>query len=270
MTSSLGFKLLPVALEAHWLLLVERNNDQMLRISKTLSNDYPFAPLNLIVYYANLATSHTTGPESFTPPVSTCGAQPHLPTVEYKQILQIVRNRMDLINTARREFGVIMACLHVRRAMNTEKRNESVQEHTPREEVLVYREKNCADGPYTLLYRDGSLCVVLVDKGREHLFPSTMLKPYDRPLMEIKDLLNPTDDEVSETLKVFFVETVYDENDSRFTECWKKGFDEHILQKGGVKPVSISALPSNANIICNCYQLVSKDPGTESERFKAR
>lgn len=62
---------------------------------------------------------------------------------------------------------------------------------------------------------------------------------------------------------------VHDENNPRFTERKQKEFDGIVL-KEGIKPVSISTLSSDANIIRNGYVLVIRNSVTESERFKAR
>lgn len=55
------------------------------RIPNKLFIDHPSAPLNLIIDYANLAMSHTVGPEGFTPAILSFGAQPSLPIGQYDE-----------------------------------------------------------------------------------------------------------------------------------------------------------------------------------------
>ncbi len=100
---------------------------------------------------------------------------------------------MDFMSNARREYESIVAQLRPRRALNSAPPNEAVAEHTPGDEVLVYREHKGWQSPYTFLYRDGRLSIVFDSKGHEHMLYSTMLKAYQRPNIPISDLLNPTD-----------------------------------------------------------------------------
>lgn len=268
----LGCNIVPIAVEAHWSLIAERYHDPLRRIVNKLILDHPTAPLNLIVDYANLAMSHTVGPEGFTPAILAFGAQPRLPIGNYEQQPQSSLNRMDLMTTARREYEAIVAGLRAKRAMNTATPNEIVADISPGDEVLVYREKKGWDGPYTFLYRDGRLSVVLDSKGIEHLFHNTMLKPYTRPYLPVKDLLNPVDDDSTITpneLNANLVEMVHDENDERFIESRQKEYDG-IVAKGGVKVVNRSDLPANANFVGNRYVLTIKNPNTIEELFKAR
>lgn len=102
LANSLGCNLVPIAVEAHWSLIAERYHDPIRRITRKLVLDHPAAPLDLIVDYANLAMSHTIGPEGFTPAILAFGAQPRLPIGDYDQQPQTVINRMDLMTTARR------------------------------------------------------------------------------------------------------------------------------------------------------------------------
>ena len=178
LASSLGCNLVPIAVEAHWSLIAERYHDLLRRIANKLTVDHPSALLHLIVDYANLAMSHTVGPERHTPAILAFGAQPRLPIGQYAQQPQTVINRMDLMSTARREYEAIVAQLRICRAMNTAPPKESVVNVNPGDEILVYRENTGWEGPFTFLYRDGRLSVVLDDKGHEHRFHSTMIKPY--------------------------------------------------------------------------------------------
>lgn len=155
----------------------------------------------------------------------------------------------------------------MKRALNTAPPNEAVVDITPGDEVLVYREKKGWDGPYTFLYRDGRLSVVLDESGREHLFHSTMLKPYTRPNLPISDLLNPADDQLA--MQAHLSETVYDERDPRFKQSRQKEYDG-IVAKGGVRLVMRRDVPAAANFVGNRFVLTIKDPGTKDSVYKAR
>lgn len=73
-----------VSVEAHWSLDVERYLYRLRRIASKLIDEHPAAPLGLITdYYANLAMSHTIGPEGFTPAILAFRAQPKLPIGNY-------------------------------------------------------------------------------------------------------------------------------------------------------------------------------------------
>ena len=267
LANSLGCNLVPIAVEAHWSLIAERHHDPLRRIVNKLIVDHPAAPLPLIIDYANLAMYHTVGPEGFTPAILAFGAQPRLPIGNYDQLPQTVTNRMDLMNIARREYEAIVAQLRIKRALHTTPPNESTVNFTPRDEVLVYREKKGWEGTYTFLYRDERLSVVLGDKGLEHLLHSTMLKPYTRPRLPIQDFLNPTDEPAN--IHANLVETVDDENDVRFKASRKKEYDG-IVSKGGVKAIPRTELPDNANLIGNRFVLTIKEPGTPNPVYKAR
>lgn len=126
------------------------------------------------------------------------------------------------------------------------------------------------DGPYTFLYNDGRLSVVLDDNGREHLFHSTMLKPYTRPNLPIRDLLNPADAaEIQSTTHANLSEIVHDPDDPRFKESRKKEYDG-IVAKGGVKPFARADLPEDANFVGNRFVLTIKEPGSNKPTYKAR
>lgn len=214
--------------------------------------------------------SHTVGPESFTPAILAFGAQPRLPIGNYEQQPQTITNRMDLMQIARREYESIVAKLRIRRALHSATPNETALDLTPGAEVLVYREKDGWQGPYTFLYRDGRLSVVLDDKGYEHLFHNTMIKPYSPPNLGIKDIIYPTDpDEADTDISVHYTQMVKDENDPRFKEQTQKEYDG-IKAKGGVIPFNRADLPTDANIVGNRYILGIKDPDTAFERLKAR
>lgn len=139
LASSLGYHLVPIAVEAHWSLIAERYHEPIRRITRKLVLDHPAAPLELAVDYASLAMSHTIGPEGFTQAIFTFGAQPRLPIGTYNQQPQTVTSRMDLMTTTRREYESIVAQLRIKRAMHSAPPNESAHELTPGNAVLVYR-----------------------------------------------------------------------------------------------------------------------------------
>lgn len=169
---------------------------------------------------------------------------------------------MDLMTTARREYEAIVSQLRIRRALHSALPNEAAASLTPGDEVLVYRENVGWKGPFNLLYNDGSPSVVLDKKGREHMFHSTMLKPYTRPNIPIKDLLNPTDDpELQQQTTVHLSEVVHDEYDSCFIKSLYNEY-EGIVAKGGVEPVLRSELPDDAKFIGNRFVLPIKNPGS--------
>lgn len=95
-----------------------------------------------------------------------------------------------------------------------------------------------------------------------------MLKPYTRPYLPIKDLLNLTTTE-DNSLFIYLAQIIQDQFDPRFKISRQQEFDG-VLKKGGVIPFDRSKLPCNPNIIVNRFILTIKDLGTESERFKAR
>lgn len=84
LASSLGCNLIPIAVEAHWSLIAERYHAPLRRIIEKCTIDHPGAPLELVVDYANMAMSHTIGPEGFNPVTSAFGAQPRLPIGQYE------------------------------------------------------------------------------------------------------------------------------------------------------------------------------------------
>lgn len=271
LANSLGCNLIPVAVEAHWSLIAERYHDPLHRITQKLILDHPSAPLDLVLDYANLAMSHTVGPEGFTPAILAFESQPRLPIGNYIQQPQTVVNRMDLMSSARREYEAIVSGLRVLRALHAAKPNEATQELTPWDEVLVYRENKGWQVPYTFLYRDGRLSVVLDNTGVEHLFHNTMLKPYTRPYISVRDIINPTyDSDIStdNSLYSYLVQMIQDEFDPRFKDACLKEYNGN-KNKGGVVPFLRSNLTPNPNIVRNRYVLCIKDPGTITERYKA-
>lgn len=174
------------------------------------------------------------------------------------------------MTAARREYEALVAALRIRRAMNTASLNEAALNVPPGDEVLVYREKTGCNGPYTFLYRDSRLSIVLHSKGFERVFHSIMVKSYQRPTIPITDLLNPTHhtDQPSD-LNTQLVEIIRDEQDQRFIQSRQKEYDG-IVSKGGIKVVEVSSVPPSSNIIGNRYVLSIKNPGTDAEKFKAR
>ena len=70
LANSVGCILVLIAAEALWSLIAERYHDPLRRFVNKLIVDHPAAPLPLFIDYANLAMSHTVGPEGFTPSYS--------------------------------------------------------------------------------------------------------------------------------------------------------------------------------------------------------
>lgn len=70
--------------------------------------------------------------------------------------------------------------------------------------------------------------------------------------MEIKDILNLTNDVNSNTLDAHLFERIHNENDPCFTDSKQQEFDG-IVAKGGVKPVKASCLLLDVNLYGNRY-----------------
>ena len=158
LANSLGCNLVPIAVEAHWSLIAKRYHDPLQRIVQKRITDYPAAPFSLIADYANMAMSHTLGPEGFTAAILAFGTQPRLPIGNYDQHPQTVLNRMDLMTTAKREYEAIAAQLRIRRALHSAFPNDSTATLTPGDEALVYREKPAGkDHTHFLIMMDGYL-----------------------------------------------------------------------------------------------------------------
>ena len=85
------------------------------------------------------------------------------------------------------------------------------------------------------------------------MFHSTMIKPYTRPYIPIRDLLNPVNKEEN-SLYIYLVQIVQDQFDPRFKISRQEEFDG-VLQKGGVVPFDRSKLLPNANTIRNIFIL---------------
>lgn len=264
----LGCNLISRAVEAHWSLLAERYHDPLRRIGNELIIDHPSAPLSLIIDYSNLALSQTTGSEGFTPAILTFGAQPSLTVGNNNQMPQTCANIMDLMQVARKEYEAILSTLHLRRALHSATPNDDFFNFYPGDEVWVYSEKTGWDSPYTFLYRDGQLSIVRNQNGYEHMFHSTMVKPYTRPYIPISDLIKAVKNEEN-SLYIYLIQIREDQFDPRLKISMPQEFDE-VLKKGGVVPFDRSKLPPNANIIRNRIILTIKNPGTNTERLKAR
>lgn len=203
---------------------------------------------------------HTIGSGGITSAILAFETQPQLPIGNYEQQPQTLLNRIDLTSTARREYEAIIAGLRAKLAMNTSAPNELVANITPDDEVLVCREKKGWDGPNTFLYRDVRLSVVLDSIAIEHLFHSTMLRPYTRPYLPIKDLLKPVDTASCHSCienNTNLVEIVHDENDERFVETRHKEYDGTVA-KDCIRIASREDLPKVASIDGNCYMLEIK------------
>lgn len=176
----------------------------------------------LIIDYSNLAMSHTIGPEGFNPAILAFGVNPRLSIGNWDQMTQTVANWMHLMSKARREYEAIVSQLRLRRATTYATLNEAVLDITPGNEVLVFREKQGWGSPYTFLYWDEILSIVLDEKGREHLFHSTMIKPYQRPKLPIRNLLNRTDADPDTNIRTHHVQIVHYKRDPRFLESIQK------------------------------------------------
>lgn len=114
------------AVETHWSFFAKSCHEVLQRVENELSVDYPSAALTLLIDYANLATSHTMGPDGFTSAILALGPQPRLLTAEYKQMPQTDTNGMNLTTSERRDYEAIVSQLCVSCAMNTASPNESV------------------------------------------------------------------------------------------------------------------------------------------------
>lgn len=206
----------------------------------------------------------TAGPEGLTSTIFPFDAQPRLPTSNLEQKHQISINCMDPTTTASCEHENFFAVLRLKRAMNTATPNKVVAEITPGDEVLVYREEKCWDGPNYFLHCDGRLSVVLDSKSMKHIFQSNMLKLYSRPYLPIKDLLKSFDytcnvsrNELRENL----VEMVYEENHKHFIESRQKENDGTVA-KGGARVVNRSNVLKSANFVGTVYVVTIKNPKT--------
>lgn len=100
------------------------------------------------------------------------------------------------------------------------------------------------------------------------MFHSTMVKPYTRPYIPISDLIKAVKNEEN-SLYIYLIQIREDQFDPRLKISMPQEFDE-VLKKGGVVPFDRSKLPPNANIIRNRIILTIKNPGTNTERLKAR
>lgn len=98
----LGCNLIPIAVEAHCFIIAERYHDPLQWIIKNLLTAHPNVWLQLVIYYSNMALSHTVGREWFTSSILAFGAQPRVPIGSYEKMQQTVTSVMDLMNTARR------------------------------------------------------------------------------------------------------------------------------------------------------------------------
>lgn len=114
-----------------------------------------------------------------------------------------------------------------------------------------------------------TLCFLLDEHRREYLFYSTMLKPYHRPHLSIKDFSNHTDNYPNTDMLTHLVKVVYDEHYLRFRKIRQKEYDG-ILKKDGVTPSLRYQLPFDANVICNVFVLTIKELDTTNPIYKAR
>lgn len=174
---------------------------------------------HLLLRYASNVAHCSFRTEGCTLAIPTFGVQPRLLVGDFEKQHQTSLNCADLLTTVRREYELIVAVPQANWAKNTAAPNEMVADITPGNGVLVKREKKSWDGPYTFLYRDRPLPVVLDSKGVEHLLHNSMQKSYARPYLPFKDLLNPVDDTgiASQTeLNSDLAEMVHDENDKCF------------------------------------------------------
>lgn len=272
MTETLGCTLKPVATEAHWSLIVERHHGPLRQVYNRLRIDYPHVDMQVLLDYSTMTINNTAGPENFSPALLAFGAQPRLPIGDHHQAPQTVRERFDIAMKARAEYEVIVTRKRLQRASSSFPPNERFLNCIPGDDLLVFRENFGWKGPYTYVSNDGKVVKVLDHNGREHHFHATQVKPYNaHTRAPVHCLLNPEPpsydaNTYSATHITVVIDNPYDE---RFDEA-KKREVHGILTKGGFEIVKPQDVPRNANIISNRYVLAIKDPGTDSERLKAR
>ncbi len=85
-SNSLGSNIVPVAVEAHCSLIVERYHGPLRRVLLKLRVDCPDLPLAVLVDNADLVISHTMGPEVFAPAILVFDAEPRLPIGDLAQV----------------------------------------------------------------------------------------------------------------------------------------------------------------------------------------
>lgn len=129
-----GFKIFPIAVEAHWSLIAERYHDPLRLIVNKLIFDHPAAPLNLVVDYANLALSHTVGLEGFKPGILAFGGQPRLTIGIYEAIVVGLRAKLTM-NTA--TPNAIVADITPGDEVLASVRKSAGMDHTPFSTVMV-------------------------------------------------------------------------------------------------------------------------------------
>lgn len=258
--NSLGSKIKPVYVEAHWSLVVERYHEPLRRVVRKLKTDRPSVPLHILVDYANIVISHTMGPEGFTPALLAFGAEPRIPIPNLSQVPVSVNQRMAVAEIARREYENIVAKMRVQKAMSSPTPNERFLMINPGENVLAYREKKGWQGPYNFISNTGKLALVVDNNNKQHTFHVTQIKPYPQ-LPELIDLLTAK--------QALIVKVCNKRNDPRFIEAQQREYDG-ILAKGGVKPVLRTHIPPNANFVGNRFVNVIKDYGSAFERYKSR
>ena len=118
---------MPLPVEVHWDLILERYHDPLHRIMKKLRTSFSNVPLDTLHDYANMAMSHTLGrPEGRNRAIIAFGAQSRLPIGDYLQQLQTVVQRMDLATVERREMEIINAILRTQTALRSAPANQYI------------------------------------------------------------------------------------------------------------------------------------------------
>ena len=170
----------PVPVEAHHSIgLVERYHGPLRRAFQILCEEMPGATKDVILQAAVKAINDSAGPDGLTPTLLVYGTYPRIGdtgsgTPTTSQRAKAMRRAMDAVRQVR-------AKQDIKDAMNT--RNgpdvDALFDLPMGSEVLVFREKNGWQGPYTLLDRKGHDIVVQMTSGPV-TFRSTSVKPYHR------------------------------------------------------------------------------------------
>ena len=176
LATALGARLVPIAVEAHWSMLVERHHAPLRRIYLKLANDYPNVFPQVLLDYACMAMNSTIGPENHVPAILAFGAIPRLPIGDYTQAPHSAVERFNLAHMARREYEAIVAELRIKRAVRAASPNERILDVLPGDAIDVYRERKGWEGPYTYEKIDGKLVYALDNRGLEHMFHSAQVR----------------------------------------------------------------------------------------------
>lgn len=170
-----------IAVEVYWSFIAGRYHDPLRRVVNKLIMNNSATLLCFFVDYTTLLVSHTIDSKELTSDILAFEAQLRLPIGKNEQRPQILLNRMGLMITARRKYETITAVLKAKHAMNTSAPKKLFANITLGDKCLLYSEKKGWDSPYTFLYHDCGLFVVLDSKGIELLLHDSMLEPYTKP-----------------------------------------------------------------------------------------